>query len=427
MVKHRLSFWRTTATCGAATVALTALVIWLVGWVLRQPGGLPLWTANLFSSLAVLLIVPLVAVSGLAATGGLIAIRRDSLEAKARPYASFVPREAKPSLLIGAMRAVFGRGLFGFRPGDLVEIRSLDEIMQTLGDDGTLEGVPFMAEMAPYCGTRARVLRKVDKLNDWIHHTGLKRMRRLVLLGDLRCDGSAHGLCAARCHLRWRDAWLRPADREESPNRISEPVKAQSQLAALTAFGTQQIDAAAKVKYVCQVTQLTAQGTPLRMLDARHFVRSLLSGNVRLKPFCIGVAIECFNRVQRVSGGAAFPHYAVGTTAVSPHETLNLQPGELVRVKPKRLIELTLNNQSRNRGLWFDKEMLRFCGGEYRVKARVERIIIEKIGELCHLSNPCIILEGVTASGEYLGFNPENEFIFWREIWLERVSSAVPP
>jgi hypothetical protein len=426
MAKHRLSFCRTTATCGAATVGLTALTIGLISWVLRQPGGLSLWTTYLLSSLVVLLTVPLVAVSGLAAAGGLIAVRRDSLEEEARPYASFAPREAKPSLLVGAIRAVFGRGLFGFLPGDWVEIRSLDEIMQTLDDDGMLDGLPFMAEMVPYCGRRVRVLRRVDKLNDWIHHTGLKRMHCLVLLEDLRCDGSAHGRCEAKCHLRWRDAWLRPAEREESPNKFPEPVETkQSQLAALAAFGARPIDTEAQIKYVCQVTQLTVSGTPLRMLDARHYARDFLSGNVRLKPFCIGIAIECFNRVQRMSGGAAFPHYDVGTTAVSPHETLNLQAGELVRVKPKKLIEPTLNNQSRNRGLWFDKEMLRFCGGEYRVKARVERIIIEKIGELCHLTNPCIILEGVTASGEYLGFNPENEYIFWREIWLERVAPAI--
>jgi hypothetical protein len=222
--------------------------------------------------------------------------------------------------------------------------------------------------------------------------------------------------------LRWRDAWLRPADREESSNKISESITPkQSQLAALAAFGIRQIDAGAEIRYVCQATELTAGGTPLRMIDPLHYARDLLTGNVRLKPFCTGIAIDCFNRLQRRSGGAVFPHYTVGTTTVSPHEALDLQPGELVRVKPKHLIELTLNNQSKNRGLWFDKEMVRFCGGEYRVKARAERIIVEKSGELRELTNPCIILEGVTASGEYQGFNPENEYIFWREIWLERV------
>jgi hypothetical protein len=427
MPKHRLSFWRTTAASATATLALTALVIGLVAWVLRQPGGAPFWAGCLCSSLAVL-IVPLTAVSGLVAAGGLIALRRDALEANARPYQPSAPREATPGLLIGAMRAVFGRRIFGLRPGDWVEIRSLDEILQTLDDNGTLDGLPFMPEMAAYCGTRARVLRRVDKLNDWIHHTGLKRMRRLVLLADLRCDGSAHGQCQSNCHLRWRTAWLRPADWQGSANKSPDRfAPKQSQLAALSALASRQNDADTEKRYVCQATELTTGGTPLRMVDPRHYARDLLTGNVRLKPFCAGVAIECFNRIQRMRGGPVFPHYTVGITTVSPHEALDLQPGELVRVKQKSLIEPTLNSQSKNRGLYFDKEMIRFCGGEYRVKARAERIIVEKTGELRQLTNPCIILEGVTASGEYQGFNPENEYIFWREIWLERVLPVIVP
>jgi len=108
-------------------------------------------------------------------------------------------------------------------------------------------------------------------------------------------------------------------------------------------------------------------------------------------------------------------------------EFQDLRPGDLVRVKSKDLIELTLNSQSRNRGLHFDREMIRFCGGVYRVKARLERVIVEKTGELRQLTNPCIILDGIIATGEFQGLNPENEYIFWREIWLERVSPAVTP
>jgi hypothetical protein len=67
--------------------------------------------------------------------------------------------------------------------------------------------------------------------------------------------------------------------------------------------------------------------------------------------------------------------------------------------------------------------MLRFCGGEYKVAAVIERVIVEATGTLKELTIPCIVLEGVTATGEYRGFNPEDEHIFWREIWLERVSA----
>jgi hypothetical protein len=422
MAKHRLRFWRTTAVAAAITLALTALMIELPAWSWGHLGEAASWVTYLGCCVAALLIAPLAVASGLVVAGGLVALRRDSLEAMARPYAQSVPREATRASLIAALRAVLGRGRFGLRPGDWVEIRGLDEILQTLDDKGKLDGVPFMPEMAAYCGARVRVLRRVDKLNDWIHGTGLKRMHGLVLLEGLRCDGSAHGKCQSNCHLRWQEAWLRSADRSALPGNFSaHPSAGQSQLAVLSAFASRRPEGGG-IRYVCQATELTAGGTPLRMSDPRHYARDLLTGNVRLKTLCTGIAIALFNRVQRRFGGVVFPHYALGTSTVSPHEVLDLQPGELVRVKAKSLIERTLNNQSKNRGLWFDREMLRFCGGEYRVKARAERTIAEKTGELRQLTNPCIILEGVTATGEFQGFNPENEYIFWREIWLERVS-----
>src|SRR5262249_44426226 len=150
--------------------------------------------------------------------------------------------------------------------------------------------------------------------------------------------------------------------------------------AVLAAFTNRQNDAGTGLRYVCQATELTAGGAPMRMIDPRHYARDLLTGNVRLKPLCIGVALAFFNRVQRRRSGATFPSYAGGTATALPYEALGLQPGELVRVKPKSLIELTLNSQSRNRGLYFDRDMIRFCGGEYRVKARLERVINEKTG-----------------------------------------------
>jgi hypothetical protein len=181
-----------------------------------------------------------------------------------------------------------------------------------------------------------------------------------------------------------------------------------------------------EIRYVCQATELTSGGTPLRWDDPRHYIRDLLTGNLRLAPFIVGVALACFNWVQRQRHGVVFPFYSVGTSKTSPEGSLSLAAGDLVRVKPKHQIELTLNDRGRNRGLWFDREMLRFCGGQYRVRARVERVIVEKTGELRVPKNPCIILEDVTACGEYLGFNPENEHIFWREIWLERVAATSP-
>ena len=95
-----------------------------------------------------------------------------------------------------------------------------------------------------------------------------------------------------------------------------------------------------------------------------------------------------------------------------------------MRVKSKEEIAKTLK-KSRNRGLSFDAvEMNRFCGGEFRVAKRVETIVDEASGRMLTMKSPCIVLEGVTSGGEYRGLYPQNELIFWREVWLERVGKA---
>lgn len=435
MAEHRLSCWKTTGI--AAVLALSGMTILLapLGLVQVRVDTWP-WHTYLGLGVAGLLIGMATTWLSLVTVGGLIALHRDTFEDQGRPYARDAAREAVPNSVIAKWSSAFrerfapgkdARARLELRPGELIEIRSLDEILKTLDENGTLDGVPFMPEMIPYCGTQARVLRRIDKLNDWIQSTGLKRMCDLVLLEDLRCDGSAHGGCQSNCHLRWREDWLRRAKSAESSSAAADsPCLRPDLLANLHRRTTRADHATAGIRYVCQATELTAGGVPIRWGDPRHYARDLLTGNVRFGPLVIGVALACFNWVQQRRGGVVFPAYALGTTKTSPHHELGLHPGELVRVKSKRLIELTLNDRSRNRGLWFDREMLRFCGGQYRIRARVERVIVEKTGELRLLTNPCILLEGVTAGGEYLGFNPENEHIFWREIWLERISPIAP-
>src|SRR5262245_59108243 len=98
-----------------------------------------------------------------------------------------------------------------FRCGDMVVVRGLREILATLDAQGTCEGLPFMAEMAPYCGKKLRVLRRVEHV--FIDHCGYSaRLENTVILEGLRCDGSSHGDCQMGCHLLWKESWLSPAD-----------------------------------------------------------------------------------------------------------------------------------------------------------------------------------------------------------------------
>src|SRR5262245_46608243 len=98
------------------------------------------------------------------------------------------------------------------RPGDVVEVRPVNEILATLDKHGTLDGMPFMPEMIAHTGRRYTVTRRVDKICNTVDLSGSRRMRSTVYLEDLRCDGSGHGGCQAGCKIYWKEAWLRRVD-----------------------------------------------------------------------------------------------------------------------------------------------------------------------------------------------------------------------
>ncbi len=103
-----------------------------------------------------------------------------------------------------------------FRAGDLVEVRSKEEIFATLDENGELQSLPFMPEMLRFCGQRFEVFASAHKTCDTINQTGCRRMNTTVHLKELRCDGSAHGGCQTNCLFFWKDDWLRPAGGERA-------------------------------------------------------------------------------------------------------------------------------------------------------------------------------------------------------------------
>lgn len=99
-------------------------------------------------------------------------------------------------------------GALNLRPGELVEVKSVAEILSTLDPDGTLEGLLFIPEMHKYCGKRFRVLKRVNKLI--VEGFGeLRRIKNVVILDGALCTGEYHGECKKSCPLLWKEAWLR--------------------------------------------------------------------------------------------------------------------------------------------------------------------------------------------------------------------------
>src|SRR5579859_7079085 len=96
------------------------------------------------------------------------------------------------------------------KAGDWVEVRSREEILGTLDKNGCLEGLPFMPEMFAFCGSRLRVYKRAHKTCDTISWSGSLRLKDMVHLENVRCNGSAHGDCDAECLIFWKEAWLKP-------------------------------------------------------------------------------------------------------------------------------------------------------------------------------------------------------------------------
>jgi len=178
--------------------------------------------------------------------------------------------------------------------------------------------------------------------------------------------------------------------------------------------------------FSCQATELRRATSYLPWWDMRHYVRDIRSGNVTLSVFILKgfrmILISIFNTVQHWRRGREFP-FLGGKLTKTPTLSLGLKPGELVEIKSRKEIVSTLDGKGKNRGLSFDVEMARYCGGQFRVRTRVERLINERTGKMMKPPNDCLILEGVTCQGDLSHcrlFCPRSIYPFWREIWLKR-------
>jgi len=127
-----------------------------------------------------------------------------------------------------------------------------------------------------------------------------------------------------------------------------------------------------------------------------------------------------FNKVQRLYGGAGYPFMPqVKVAGGTPMANTGLKSKETIVIRSKSEIAQTLV-KGRNKGLWFDREMIRFCGQSAVVRRRVDRVIHEATRKMVVMKTPCVVLETVVATGEFLRLCPQHEYIFWREVWLKR-------
>src|SRR5262249_42625412 len=162
-------------------------------------------------------------------------------------------------------------------------------------------------------------------------------------------------------------AWLKPV----SPGvpRAAAPSQEEAKPLMDLASKNARVEGTDEPRYRCQATEHARCSEHVKLWDARSYAREYMTGNVPLKRFLKVMSRVAVQEPKRKLG--LIPEIEVPGTAKKgdKFETLDLQPGELVRVKSKEEIAKTLR-EGRNKGLWFDREMLPFCGKVFRVRQR---------------------------------------------------------
>jgi hypothetical protein len=304
------------------------------------------------------------------------------------------------------------------RPGDFVEVKSPGEILQTLDDDGTSDRLPFMPEMVEFCGRRFRVSKRVVKTCYYGATSGMRKFpsEDVVLLEGLRCSGAAHDGCQKACTIFWREGWLRRV--EGSSQSIVDPESgAQLRARLKTSTGPK--------TYFCQASEiLNATNELSRWERFGKCFDELRSGNCGVAEMGKRISIWLFWKIRKVFLGA----YGRGSQKSTPVESLNLQSGEWIEIKPLDSIAKTLDERAYNRGLYFTPLMGQLCGERHRVERKPEKIIVDGTGEMRQLRNT-VFLEGSLCGCACVAFGgcPRGEFAYWREIWLRRTQAAAEP
>ena len=98
--------------------------------------------------------------------------------------------------------------VLNLRPGELVEVKSVQEILATLDKRRRCNGLLWMVGMRKFCGKRYKVFKRVETI--MLESNGeLRKMKNTVLLEGVMCDGSEFCGCDRSCFHFWREAWLR--------------------------------------------------------------------------------------------------------------------------------------------------------------------------------------------------------------------------
>jgi predicted DNA-binding antitoxin AbrB/MazE fold protein len=94
------------------------------------------------------------------------------------------------------------------QPGELVQVRSREEIVATLDKNKRNRGLLFDGEMLPFCGGIYRVLRRVHHIVDERTGKMMDMKNPCIVLEGVYCKSDYNRFCPRAIYCYWRENWL---------------------------------------------------------------------------------------------------------------------------------------------------------------------------------------------------------------------------
>jgi len=116
------------------------------------------------------------------------------------------------------------------QPGELVQVRSPEEIQATLDDRGFNRALSFDREMLRYCGKTLRVKARVNRIVDESSGRMLRINKDCIILEGSVCSGecsTGRWFCGREIYAYWREAWLQRVEEPASANGSGEALRVE--------------------------------------------------------------------------------------------------------------------------------------------------------------------------------------------------------
>jgi len=104
------------------------------------------------------------------------------------------------------------REVLNLKPGEIVQVKTKDEILATLDKRQRNRGLSFDREQVRYCDGKYRVLGRVEKLVDEKNGKMIRIPNDCVVLDKVICSGELNRFCPRDLYHFWREIWLKRVD-----------------------------------------------------------------------------------------------------------------------------------------------------------------------------------------------------------------------